>query len=89
MALGSTGAGIVRLVVRRGSIPLLIGLAIGSLLGRIISGPIAESFDAVDGLDPTAAIAVFGLLLVTGSLASFIPALRAVRIEPSRALTSE
>jgi ABC-type antimicrobial peptide transport system permease subunit len=90
MALGSTGGGIVRLVLRRGLTQLGIGLVLG--LGgafgatRLMQGTLLLQTSAHD---PLVFTAVTAMLIVIGSLACWIPARRAAALHPVNALRQE
>jgi len=89
IALGSTNAGVARFVassaLRIVAIALSFGLAASVLLGRFLS---ALLFGVANG-DPVT-LAVVAALLASASLAACaIPAFRAARIEPIRALHEE
>jgi predicted permease len=89
LALGSTRAGIVRMVVRE--LALLVPLGVGAGLGLAIwSGRAAGAL--LYGLQPsdpwTLALGVVALITVA-VLASVIPAVRAARLEPTVALREE
>ena len=89
MALGATGAQVRGLVVRRGMWLTGVGLATG-LAGAVGAGRLVEAFlFDVRGSDPVVlgtAVAGFGLVALA---ASWIPAARAARLDPVRALRSE
>jgi len=89
MALGAQIHDILRMVVYEGMRPTLIGVAIGLAgalaLGRVLSSVIY----GVSATDPLTFGAVSVLLAGVAFLASFLPALRAARIEPMRALREE
>jgi predicted permease len=89
VALGATGGDILRMIVGRGLAIAGIGLAIG-LAGAIpLTAAIESLLFEVKPLDPaTIALVVLGLAVVAG-LASYLPARRALRIEPMTALNME
>ena len=89
VALGASSNDILRMVVGRGLLLAGIGLA----MGLIAAIPLTRSMQAllfeVKPLDvPTLASVVVGLAIVAG-LASYLPARRALRIEPMTALNLE
>lgn len=91
MALGATRAGIARLVLTRGVTQLTIGLVIG-LAGAVAATKLLETGGFVIGVssaDPLVFVGITGLLLTIGLLASWLPARRAARINPTTALRSE
>ncbi len=86
MAVGASAPRIVRLLLREGLRPVVIGLAVG-LLGAIAGSRVLES--AMFGLSPTdplALAAATAVLLAAGSAAILIPARRAARVDPAKVL---
>jgi putative ABC transport system permease protein len=89
MALGAQRGDILRLVVGRGLLLIGIGVAVG--LGASF-GVARLLNNLLFGVSPTDPITFVGVPLVLGSmalLASYVPALRATRIDPMRALRAE
>jgi predicted permease len=89
MALGSTRAGIVRLVLREGLSILLVGLVIGMaaalLFARLLRGFLYE----VPALDPLTFALVPTLLVAAVFAACLIPSARAAATDPIIALRHE
>jgi putative ABC transport system permease protein len=89
MALGAQISDVLRLVVVEGMTPTLIGMAIGAAgalaLGRVLSTLIY----GVQASDPLTFVGVSALLAAVALLASLIPAYRATRVEPVKALREE
>ena len=86
MALGAPRALILRAVVKSGAILAVIGVAVG-VAASIASSRVLQGFVwGVSPLDPTTFIFVALVLIVVAVLASLIPALRAVRLNPVTAL---
>jgi putative ABC transport system permease protein len=89
VALGAEVKDILRLIVTEGMKPALIGLLLGVggafALGRVI----ASFIYGISAYDPLTFAAVAALLAAVALLASIIPAYRAARIEPTRALREE
>ena len=89
MALGATRGNVVQMVLRQAVLLLAIGLAIG-IVAAISVGSVLRSF--LYGVVPYDAITFAGvclLLLSSGLLAGYIPARRASRIDPMKALRWE
>ena len=89
MALGAQAGAVLRMIMREGSIMLFTGVALGLLLAmataKILSGILYE----VGALDPIA-FTVAPLILITAALiATWLPARRATRINPAKALRAE
>ncbi len=88
-ALGAVPSRIVRQVVRGGLGTTLAGAAAG-LLGAAFLGRYLESrLFGVEPLDPSIYLAGIVLLLGVALLASWLPARRAMRVDPMVALRSE
>jgi ABC-type antimicrobial peptide transport system permease subunit len=89
VALGAETKDILRLIVNEGMKPaitgILIGLAGALALGRVI----ASLIYGISATDPLTFAAVAALLSLVALLASIIPAYRAAKIEPTRALREE
>lgn len=89
MALGATSANLRGLVVRQGLMPVAIGLGAGIVaalaIGRVISGLLF----GVKLFDPITLGAVVAVLAAVSALACYIPAMRATRADPLRALRYE
>jgi putative ABC transport system permease protein len=89
MALGAEIKDILQLIVSEGMKPALIGVAIG-LAGALALGRVLASLIyGISATDPLTFTAVAALLCMVALMASIIPALRATRIEPTRALRDE
>lgn len=89
MALGAGGRQVVSMVVLQAAALAAIGVALGiggSLaLTRLIQGMLF----GVDARDPLTYLGVSGLLMGAATLAAYVPARRAARIDPAAALRSE
>jgi putative ABC transport system permease protein len=89
MALGATPAAIRRGVLLEGGTLIAIALVAG-LAGAALSGRFLEGFlFGVAPLDLPTYMAVAGLLAGVALLACWVPARRATRVDPSKALRSE
>jgi putative ABC transport system permease protein len=93
MALGAEPARLVRMVLRNGLAQVALGLAIGLAVVMSLSGLLQQMLvDLIarnNAFDPTALIGVCLVLLMAGLLACLLPALRAARVQPMRALHGE
>jgi putative ABC transport system permease protein len=89
MALGAEPGAVLRMVLRRGIVPLTIGIVIGLAgaagLTRYLSGML---FDFTP-LDPATYAAVALLFAVVALVASYLPAHRATQVDPVVALRCE
>ena len=89
MALGATREGVARMILRQGGILIGVGLTIGLTLA-VFAGQLVKSFlYDVKPVDLETYFGVAFLLLIVGSVASFIPAYTASTIEPMEALREE
>jgi putative ABC transport system permease protein len=83
MALGAERADVLRLVIRAGlrlvTAGVAIGLIVSLLLGRAIEAELSRS---VKPYDPATLVGTTLLLMGTGALACWIPAIRAARVDP-------
>ena len=79
----------MRLVITEGMKPALIGLLLG-VAGALALGRVIASFIyGIAAYDPLTFAVVAALLAAVALLASILPAYRAARIEPTRALREE
>jgi predicted permease len=86
MALGATGADVMRLVLKPVVALLAAGLALG-VAGAWLAVPLfASVLFGVTALESTSFGAVALVLVVTGGTAAYLPARRAARVDPNRAL---
>jgi len=89
VALGAARTGIVRLVVREMLVMILLGVAAGTAAAYLAGSYVETQLFGVKAAD-WSVFAVGVLTLLTAALlASFLPALRASRIHPMRALRHE
>ena len=89
MALGARPAGVMAMIMRQGFTIVAIGLAAGGLLAASAAFGLRQLLYGVQPLDPIAWAAALTALLVAAALANFVPARRAMRIDPMTALRSE
>jgi putative ABC transport system permease protein len=89
MALGAQAGDAVRLILKQGMLPVFIGIAVGFVVSLAATRAMAKAFYGVSPSDPVTFIVLSGTLAFIAALASYIPARRATRIDPVRALRSE
>ena len=89
MALGSTPSGILRLMMREGARLGAIGLGIGLVGGFGVARAMGGLLFGLSPGDPVTFVAVPMTLGVVVLLATYLPARRAVRLDPVSALRSE
>jgi predicted permease len=89
MALGAARGDVVRMVMREAGLLLIAGVLVGTALAIAAARTAATLLFGLHPGDPaTLAMAACGLGIVA-MLASYIPALRASRLEPTEALREE
>jgi ABC-type antimicrobial peptide transport system permease subunit len=89
MALGATRSNVIKMVMRQAVLLLLMGTGIG-IVAALSAGSVLRGF--LYGVVPYDAATIIGvcvLLLACGLMASYIPARRASRIDPIKALRWE
>jgi predicted permease len=89
MALGAQRFEVLRLVLRRGMVLALVGLALGVPATLAVSRLIRGFVYGVSPVDPYSIGAAGLLLLIVAGLATFFPARRATKIDPIVALRCE
>jgi predicted permease len=88
MALGAQPADILKMVFREGLLIVGVGLLVG-IGGALAAGQVVGSFLTVSPRDPVTYAMVTALLLIVALSACFIPARRAMRVDPMVALRYE
>jgi predicted permease len=86
MALGAQRTDVVRLVMRQTLLVLAIGAGVGIALALAASRAIGSVLFGVGPVDPFAIGAALALLVVVALVASYVPARRASRLDPTEAL---
>jgi ABC-type antimicrobial peptide transport system permease subunit len=89
MALGARPADIFRLIVGNGMTLVAIGLVIGAGGAAAAERLLRGMLFGVKGFDPVAMASVVVVLGLAAFLACYLPARRASRVDPMRALRSE
>jgi predicted permease len=89
IALGAQPAQIYRLILEDGVTPVLFGTIAGIALAGLAARAISGLLFGVGGFNIGIAAVAATILLLTGALASMLPAIRATRIDPVQALRSE
>lgn len=89
MALGAGAHDVLRLILRQGLGQIAVGMVLGTGLALLVARGLALVIYDAPPWDPVTYGAVFGVLALTGFLASFIPARRATRVDPMEALRYE
>ncbi len=89
MAMGATANDIQKLVLGKGALLTLIGMGIGLPVAFLLANALSSLLFGVKAADPVAFIVLPLVLAAVATLASYLPARRAVRVDPITALRYE
>jgi predicted permease len=89
VALGAYAGEVQRMIVREGLLLALPGLIIGAVASVWIGGAFSELLFEVSPSDPFSVAATASALLLATLLAAYLPARRAARVDPIRALRGD
>jgi predicted permease len=89
LALGADPSAVRTLVLRQGLVLVVGGIACGLAIGAAVTPFIARFFFMVSATDVPTFAAVTALLCVIGGVACYLPARRAMRVDPMTALRHE
>ena len=89
MALGAAQSQVLRLIVREGMAPALIGVAVGGAGALGLTRLMASLLYGVSATDPAVFAFVAMMLVVVALAACLIPARRAARVDPNVALRND
>ncbi|MFY9822254.1 MAG: ABC transporter permease [Thermoanaerobaculia bacterium] len=89
VALGAQGGDVLRLVIRQGLVLALIGIGSGLLLSLGANRVVASVLFDTSPADPVSFAAISALLAAVAALASYLPAQRALEVDPLESLRSE
>jgi ABC-type antimicrobial peptide transport system permease subunit len=89
VALGASASQVLGMIMRQGLALAAVGAAVGALLAfgaaRLLSGVIY----GVGAADPIAWLCAFAALFAAATLANYIPARKAMKVDPVTALRVE
>jgi putative ABC transport system permease protein len=89
MALGADASNVLRLVMSRGLLLTTAGIVIGVALALLLTRLLGNLLYHVSPRDPLAFVVAFGAMTLASTAACFLPAWRATRTDPIRALRAE
>lgn len=89
LALGAKRGEIMRMILRQGLALALVGAALGLISALLVSHLMAGLLFGVTPTDPLTFVGVTLVLTAVALAASYIPALRAMRVNPLVALRYE
>ena len=89
LALGARPFGLVGLAMRRGLTPVLIGIVVGVGASYWLSKLMANLLFGVTARDPLTYVVAVAALIIAAAIACYLPARKALRVDPAQALRSE
>lgn len=89
VALGATSGSVLRMIVGQGMRTIGVGLLVGLAGALALTRAVASLLFGVTPTDPVTFVAVISLLVAAALLACYIPARRAMRVDPIVALRYE
>jgi predicted permease len=89
IALGASTGSVVAMVVRRGALMAGAGAVVGVIAAVWATKPLAAFLYGVSATDPLTFVSVPIAFLLVALLASLVPARRATRVDPVRALRAD
>jgi predicted permease len=89
IALGAHRSDVLWLVIREGMALVLVGVVVGFALTAAIARPLGSYLYGLGSLDPLTFTVVATILAATALVANFVPARRAVRVDPLQAIRCE
>jgi putative ABC transport system permease protein len=89
LALGASRASVLRLIVRQGMQPVVVGLALGAIGALALSRLMSSLLFGVTPADLPTYVAVAALLTAAAALSCIVPARSAVRLNVISALREE
>jgi putative ABC transport system permease protein len=89
MALGARPGGVLSMIMRQGLVIVAIGLVAGALLAAAAASALQGLLYGITPFDPVAWGLALAAMVAAAALANFVPARRAMRIDPMHALRIE
>ena len=93
MALGAARRRVVRMVLREALQLVLVGLAVGApiayIAGRLAYNQVSSLLFGLSATDPVTLTGAAAVLTIVATVAAYLPALRAARVDPIVALRAE
>jgi predicted permease len=89
MALGANPGSVLSLVMRQGFTIVALGLAAGGVLAAAAASALRGVLYGITPFDPVAWGLAVAAMLIAAGMANFVPARRAMRVDPMTALRTE
>ena len=77
------------MILKQGTLQMTVGLLVGLALAGLLSRGLQSMLFGVDPWDISVFLVISAVMLASGLMASLIPARRATRVDPVKALRSE
>jgi predicted permease len=88
-ALGARTSDVLRLVIVEGMLPVLVGVAAGTIAALASARVMRTLVFGVSATDPVTLAAVGAMLTLVALIASLVPAYRALQLDPMKVLRAE
>jgi putative ABC transport system permease protein len=89
MALGANPGRIIGMIIREGAVLLGAGLVVGTLITLLAVRAVGSLLFGLQPDDPPTLLLAVAILSTVSAVATYLPALRAARLDPTEALRSE
>jgi ABC-type antimicrobial peptide transport system permease subunit len=89
MALGASRRSVLALVLRQNGVSTLVGLVLGLLLAIGLTSLVRGALYGIGPMDPVSIAATVLVMTTASLLAGYVPARRAVKVDPMEALRYE
>ena len=89
MALGATRFDIGRLIARSGILLCIVGAALGLAGGYALGRSATTLLYGIEPADPSTYVSLVVAVLAIAAIASWVPARRAMRVDPTMVLRAE
>jgi ABC-type antimicrobial peptide transport system permease subunit len=89
IALGARPLHVVSVVLRQFVVPVAAGLVVGAVGTAVLSQVLRKVLYGISNLDPLGYAGGIGVLIAIAAVAALLPARRALRVDPLRALHEE
>ena len=89
MALGADRTAVVKMIFRESAVLLALGMVVGAALAVAAGRAASALLYGLTAADPATMAQAVAVLLMVAALATYVPAARAARIDPMRALREE
>jgi ABC-type antimicrobial peptide transport system permease subunit len=86
IALGAKPSDVLTAILHKFLLPVVIGLLVGVAGATALSQILRRVLYGISSLDPVTYLAAIGLFAATATVAALLPATRALRVDPMRAL---